>query len=146
MSAAPITSIVSAIASWLPGHPGRRRPDVVARAPTRLAADSRVDVSILIVNWNTRDTVLQCLDAIPNGVDDDLRYEVIVVDNGSVDGSPAALASRTDITLIQNSSNLGFAAAVNQAYQRAGAEFVLLLNSDVDMTAGALSVAHAIPP
>jgi GT2 family glycosyltransferase len=97
------------------------------------------DVSILIVNWNTRETVLQCLDALPTGVDDELTYEVIVVDNGSVDGSGDALAERTDVTLIRNDANLGFAEAVNQAYIRSTAEFVLLLNSDVDLTPGALS-------
>jgi GT2 family glycosyltransferase len=97
------------------------------------------DVSILIVNWNTRDLVLQCLDALPVGIDDDLSYEVIVVDNGSVDGSGDALAARSGIELIRNSANLGFAAAVNQAYAKATGEFVLLLNSDVDLTPGALS-------
>jgi len=97
-----------------------------------------IDVSILIVNWNTRDLVLQCLDALPVGIDDDLACEVIVVDNGSVDGSADAL-DRDDIELIRNSSNLGFAAAVNQAYARATGEFVLLLNSDVELMEGALS-------
>jgi GT2 family glycosyltransferase len=97
------------------------------------------DVSILIVNWNTRELVLACLDALPRGVDDGLVTEVIVVDNGSVDGSADALAARPDIELIRNADNLGFAAAVNQAYRRSGGEFVLLLNSDVDLTPGALS-------
>ncbi len=97
-----------------------------------------IDVSILIVNWNTRDLVLQCLDALPVGIDDDLAYEVIVVDNGSVDGSADAL-DRDEIELIRNSANLGFAAAVNQAYAKSSGEFVLLLNSDVDLMTGALS-------
>ena len=98
------------------------------------------DVSILIVNWNTRDLVLACLDALPVGIDDDLTYEAIVVDNGSVDGSGDALAGRDDIVLVRNDDNLGFAAAVNQAYHRATGEFVLLLNSDVELKPGALSV------
>lgn len=98
-----------------------------------------MDASILIVNWNTRDAVLQCLDALPSAIDDDLQYEVIVVDNGSVDGSAEALRERAGITLVQNPRNLGFAVAVNQAYRLATREFVLLLNSDVDMTAGSLS-------
>jgi GT2 family glycosyltransferase len=97
-----------------------------------------IDVSILIVNWNTRDLVLRCLDALPVGIDDDLACEVIVVDNGSVDGSADAL-DRDEIELIRNSANLGFAAAVNQAYSKSTGEFILLLNSDVDLTAGALS-------
>ena len=97
-------------------------------------------VSILIVNWNTREAVLRCLDALPASVDGELTYEVIVVDNGSVDGSAEALQERTDITLISNLENRGFAAAVNQAYARSSGEFVLLLNSDVDLTVGSLRV------
>jgi GT2 family glycosyltransferase len=100
---------------------------------------NRPDVSILIVNWNTRALVLECLDALPVGIEDDLSYEVIVVENGSVDGSADALAERGEIELIRNSANLGFAAAVNQAFRRASGEFVLLLNSDVNVTPGALS-------
>jgi GT2 family glycosyltransferase len=97
-------------------------------------------VSILIVNWNTRAAVVRCLDALPAGVDGALTYEVIVVDNGSVDGSVEALQERTDITLISNLENRGFAAGVNQAYARSSGEFVLLLNSDVDLTVGSLRV------
>lgn len=96
-------------------------------------------VSILIVNWNTREAILRCLDALPASIDGELSYEVIVVDNGSVDGSADALKERADITLITNDENLGFAAAVNQAYTRSSGEFVLLLNSDVDLTSGSLS-------
>jgi GT2 family glycosyltransferase len=67
-----------------------------------------------------------------------LTYEVIVVDNGSVDGSAEALQKRADIALISNLDNRGFAAAVNQAYGRSSGEFVLLLNSDVDLSVGSL--------
>jgi GT2 family glycosyltransferase len=98
-----------------------------------------MDVSILIVNWNTREAVLSCLDALPTGIDDDTEYEVVVVDNGSVDGSGDALEQRSGITLIRNDENLGFAEAVNQAYRKSSGDFVLLLNSDVDLTPGALS-------
>jgi len=95
-------------------------------------------ISILIVNWNTRELVLQCLDSLPDEVDG-AACEVIVVDNGSTDGSAEALAERPEIELIRNSSNLGFAAAVNQAYQHSRGEFVLLLNSDVDLEQDTLS-------
>jgi GT2 family glycosyltransferase len=96
-------------------------------------------VSILIVNWNTRNAVERCLDALPESIDGQLNYEVIVVDNGSVDGSAEALRERTDITLVGNTENRGFAAGVNQAYARSSGEFVLLLNSDVDLTVGSLT-------
>ncbi len=96
-------------------------------------------VSILIVNWNTRDALLRCLDSLPSAVTDGLPYEVIVVDNASVDGSQAALASRSDIELVQNDANVGFARGVNQAYRCSHGELVLLLNSDVDLIPGSLS-------
>jgi len=95
-------------------------------------------VSILIVNWNTRELVLECLGSLPrHGTGP--SYEVVVVDNGSVDGSGDALSRETGITLIRNDRNLGYAAAVNQAYRRASGDFVLLLNSDVDLTPTALN-------
>jgi GT2 family glycosyltransferase len=90
-------------------------------------------VSILIVNWNTRELVLECLRSLPEQ-ETGPSYEVVVVDNGSVDGSGDALAQQTGITLIRNDRNLGYAAAVNQAYRRATGEFILLLNSDVELT------------
>jgi len=89
-------------------------------------------VSILVVNWNTRDLVLECLESLATATEG-TAAEVIVVDNGSVDGSPGALARRTDIVLIENARNLGYAAAVNQAYRRSSGEHVLLLNSDVGL-------------
>lgn len=98
------------------------------------------DVSIVIVNWNTRSLVLRCLNALSQAIDDDLTLQVIVVDNGSTDGSALVLSERPEIELIRNGENLGFAAAVNQAYKRANGEFVLLLNSDVDLAPGALSM------
>ena len=95
-------------------------------------------VSILIVNWNTRELVLECLRSLPK-LGARPSYEVVVVDNGSVDGSGDALGRQTGITLIRNDRNLGYAAAVNQAYRRASGDFVLLLNSDVELTRTAFS-------
>jgi GT2 family glycosyltransferase len=95
-------------------------------------------VSILIVNWNTRELVLQCLDSLHYQVGGRVSSEVIVVDNGSADGSTDALAKRSEIELIRNPANVGFAAAVNQAYRRSSGELVLLLNSDVDLMPDAL--------
>jgi GT2 family glycosyltransferase len=95
-------------------------------------------VSILIVNWNTRERVLQCLASLPKDVAG-LSCEVIVIDNGSVDGSAEALGELSGITLVRNERNIGYAAAVNQAYVLSSGEFVLLLNSDVALTADAFS-------
>lgn len=100
----------------------------------------RPRVSVLLVNWNTRDLTLECLDSLPGSTADDASYEVIVVDNGSVDGSVPALEARNDVDiLICNLENRGFAAAVNQAYARSTADLILLLNSDVQLERGSLS-------
>jgi len=89
-----------------------------------------IDLSILIVNWNTRELLAQCLESVyanpPNG-----EYEIIVVDNASVDGSVGMVRERFPmVTLIENQHNPGFAAANNQAIERAGGSCLLLLNPD----------------
>lgn len=101
---------------------------------------SAFDVSVLIVSWNTRELTMRCLDTLPASVDDGATYETIVVDNASRDGTAAALAERHDITLIRNDRNRGFAEGVNQAYAASSGELVLLLNSDVELPPGSLSV------
>ena len=111
------------------GEESLRLPPLTARGDKV----SRPQLSILIVNWNTRDRVLRCLDSLAAATEG-IPSEVIVVENGSVDGSPDALARRADIILLENDRNLGYAAAVNQAYERSSGELVLLLNSDVDVS------------
>ena len=94
-----------------------------------------VDVSIIIINWNTKQLLQDCLesvyeqagDADSNGV----NYEVIVVDNASTDGSKEMIKSCfPNVVLIENDKNRGFAAANNQGIAVAGGRYVLLLNSD----------------
>jgi GT2 family glycosyltransferase len=106
-------------------------------------ATAAPDVSVLLLSWNTRELTLQCLDSLPVSVDDATRYEVVVVDNGSRDGSAEALAQRGDIALILNRENRGYAEGVNQAFERSRGEFCLLLNSDVEFRPGALSALLA---
>jgi GT2 family glycosyltransferase len=96
------------------------------------------DVSVLIVSWNTRDLTLRCIEKLPAAAGE-LEVEVIVVDNGSRDGSGDALAALGGIHLIRNGENRGYAEAVNQAYARSSAPLVLLLNSDVELPAGGLA-------
>lgn len=95
-------------------------------------------VSVLILSWNTRALTERCLDSLPRVLDSGGVYEVIVVDNGSSDGSAEMLAARTDITAILNDDNRGYAGGVNQAYAASRGELVLLLNSDVVFLPGAI--------
>jgi GT2 family glycosyltransferase len=97
-------------------------------------------VSILIVSWNTRELTLACLESLPVGIDDGLAYEVIVVDNDSRDGSADAIRRVEQVHLIENEVNVGYAAAVNQAYRAADGDLILLLNSDLRFQPRALSM------
>lgn len=97
------------------------------------------DVSVLIVNWNTKELVGRCLDSLPAGMGNGLSFETIVVDNASVDGSTDLLRSRRDVTLLESEGNLGFAAAVNRAYRCSRAPLVLLLNADVELLPGSVT-------
>jgi GT2 family glycosyltransferase len=98
------------------------------------------DVSILMVNWNGAALVRRAIEAIIAAVK--RPYELIVVDNGSVDDSRAVLeglaAGRGAVRLIFNPGNYGFAHANNQAYALARGRFILLLNSDVVLAEQAL--------
>lgn len=99
------------------------------------------DISIIIVNWNTRDLLLGCLRSLSN---DSVQPEVIVVDNASSDGSAAAVkANFPDVLLIENAQNVGFAPANNQALRVAGGRYVILLNSDTVVCPGALEALVA---
>lgn len=89
-----------------------------------------MDLSIVIVNWNTRDMLHECLSSTFAGLGE-LEAEVWVVDNASTDGSVGMVKDDfPEVKLIQNSENRGFAAANNQALQQAVGRHVLLLNSD----------------
>jgi len=89
-----------------------------------------MDVSIIIVNWNTRDILRDCLESV-YVCTKDIAFEVIVIDNASSDGS-ADMAKREfpQVRLVENSENKGFAAANNQGMRLARGRYVLLLNSD----------------
>jgi GT2 family glycosyltransferase len=94
------------------------------------------DLSIIIVNWNTKEYLLPCVKSIfEKG--EGISREVIVVDNGSQDGS-ASEAKKTfpSIRLIENDQNLGFAKAANQGLQKASGTYALLLNPDTQLKDG----------
>src|ERR1700674_4069500 len=90
----------------------------------------RCDLSIIIVNTNTRELVCQCLESVYANAPK-CEFEIIVVDNVSTDGSCEAIGSQyPEVRLIRNSKNMGFSVANNQALEVARGEHLLLLNSD----------------
>lgn len=95
------------------------------------------DVSIVIVNWNTRDLLRDCLIALAANAK--VTNETIIVDNGSFDGSVEMLAAEfPGVSVIVNTLNVGFATANNQGLARAGGRYALLLNSDTRVAPDAL--------
>ncbi len=96
------------------------------------------DLSVVIVNWNTLDLLRNCLNSLRSACAD-LQLEVFVVDNGSTDGSQEMVQTEfSEVHLIENSQNLGFAKANNQALQKATGKYLLLLNSDTIVLPNAL--------
>lgn len=96
-------------------------------------------ISIIIINWNTRQILSECLHSV-RATCQGLDYKVIVVDNASTDGSIAMLREDfPEVQVIQNQTNVGFARANNQAMQASTGEYLLLLNSDACLLPGALA-------
>lgn len=98
-----------------------------------------MDVSVIVVNWNTKDLVTQCLQSVHDTIGS-LDFEIIVVDNASTDGSPEMVCERfPQVRLLDNRENVGFAVANNQAIRASQGRYILLLNSDTVALPGALS-------
>ena len=89
------------------------------------------DLSVVIVSWNTRQLLDDCLRSVFGGALGDLQAEIWVVDNASSDGSAEWVrANFPGVHMIANHENGGFARANNQALEKAEGRYFLLLNSD----------------
>ena len=96
------------------------------------------DLSVIIVNYNTRGILRHCLRSIFNQ-DQGIRLQVIVVDNGSRDNSSAMVRKEfPDVLLLENERNEGFSAGNNRGLPHCEGEFILLLNSDTIVLPGTL--------
>ena len=101
------------------------------------------NVSVIIVSWNTRGVLRDCLQSIYSQ-HEDLSLEVIVCDNDSQDGTQSMVRDEfPQVVLVENGSNLGFAAANNIGIRRARGQYVLLLNPDTVVHAGAIGTVYS---
>ena len=99
-----------------------------------------MDLSIVIVSWNTSDMLLSCLTSIFDHPPQ-CHFDVWVVDNASSDISAAMVRQRfPQVHLIENRVNAGFARANNQAIRQSNGYFLLLLNPDTEVKPGALEL------
>ena len=92
-----------------------------------------MDLSIIIPSYNTKSLLERCLASVYASLKQvEFSYEVIVVDNASVDGSSEMVNKKfTQVHLLRNKANVGYGKANNQAIKKAKGSYVLLLNSDI---------------
>lgn len=110
---------------------------------TTLGSSSAVDLSIAIVSFNTRALLLDCLRSVFESTLT-IRFEVIVVDNHSEDGTVEAVqASYPTVRIIVNQDNRGFSKGVNQALAVSSGRYLLMLNSDTRVRKPALDLMAA---
>src|SRR4051812_39882352 len=93
------------------------------------SADAQPTVDIIVVNWNAGEQLRACVASVLEHAGRWLG-RLIVVDNGSTDGSLERVTQSEQVAVIRTGRNLGFARACNVGVAAAGAPYVLLLNPD----------------
>jgi GT2 family glycosyltransferase len=119
-----------ALAPSTPAPPERACDSAGAAANVRVPA-----VTVIVLNWNGRDDTIACVESLAHV--EYANFQVMVVDNGSTDGSVAALRARfPELEIVETGRNLGFAegnnVGVRLALQR-GADYAFLLNNDTEV-------------
>ena len=102
-----------------------------------------VDLEIIIVNFQSTDHTLACLKSLYASLGD-IRTAIYIEDNGSTDGIDRIEEHFPQVHLHRNSTNIGFAAAVNQAIRKGDAPFIMLLNPDTTVFPGLLQESLAL--
>lgn len=101
-----------------------------------------MDVSIIIVNYNTKELIKNCIKSIYQYTND-IEFEIIVSDNGSTDGSIEMLKSEfPNVILIENNANLGFGKANNKGLRIAKGKYIFYLNSDTVLLNNAVKIFY----
>ena len=116
------------------------KPHSMSQLATPLPYPQRVDVSIVVVTWNSDRWIGRCLAALPEACAG-LEHEVIVFDNASGDETRKIVrdAAGEAIRLVPSAFNRGFAGGVNGALKRARGRYIFLLNPDCELGAGSVT-------
>jgi N-acetylglucosaminyl-diphospho-decaprenol L-rhamnosyltransferase len=101
-----------------------------------------MDLSIIIVNWNSADYVKRCISTI-YGQTNDIEFEIIVVDNASFDNCQSMLASNfPKVSFIQGEDNIGFGNANNLGFYYSSGDVILFLNPDTEILDKAINIVY----
>lgn len=101
-----------------------------------------MDVSIIIVNYNTKELIKNCINSIYKYTND-IEFEIIVSDNGSLDGSIEMIKLEfPNVILIENNANLGFGKANNKGLKIAKGKYIFYLNSDTVLLNNAVKIFY----
>jgi GT2 family glycosyltransferase len=120
-----------------------RTDQIVAGSSPTFLASGQLDVSVIIVSFNTREVLRKCLQHLRISVEG-VSAEVIVIDNNSRDGSADLVELEfPEVQLIRSRENLGFAAANNLAIRNARGQYVVLLNSDAFVSRDGIRLAFS---
>ena len=101
-----------------------------------------MNVSIILVNFNTKKLTCECINSIKSHVSKHLEYEIIVVDNASSDGSQEEFSKIEGIKLVLSPENLGFGRGNNLGASHASGEYLFLLNSDTILLEDSVTKLH----
>ncbi|MBC8344733.1 MAG: glycosyltransferase family 2 protein [Candidatus Marinimicrobia bacterium] len=103
-----------------------------------------IDISIIIVNYNVKEYIIDCIQSIKMWTPETISYEIIVIDNKSEDGSAVALTSKfPEITIVKNKKNMGFSRAINQGAEMASGSHLFFLNPDTLLIEDSLSILYS---
>lgn len=102
---------------------------------------AHIDLSIIIVTWNTAQITLRCIQTIHKYLKDKIKYEIIIVDNNSSDNTQLIIKNYKNLLkiknfklkIISNSDNFGFSKANNIGVKQAVGDYFLFLNSDMEL-------------
>ena len=99
------------------------------------------DISIIIVNYKVKEYIIPCIESIYKHTSKSLRYEILVIDNNSNDGSIDAIKSQfSEVKIYQNTENIGFSKAVNQGAETAIGKYIFILNPDTKLIEDSISI------
>ena len=103
----------------------------------------KIEVSIIIVSYNVKKYLIQCIESILVYTNKKFMYEIIIIDNGSIDNTEKEVTTKYPfINFIQNAENIGFTKAMNRAISKSRGKYIFQLNPDTELVEDSISKMH----